>query len=499
MKKLTTILFVCGLTSLTFGQTIKSAVDFASKDIIGSGRYISMGGAFTSLGGDLSSIKLNPAGAGLKRSDEWAITGDFTMYKSTSDNLKGSIDHRMNNFSLPDISYVKVNPTKDRYWKTVNFTVGLQRTNNLNASIETQGSGRFKSYINTLREQAQDSKDISRPLYNNTWAYQAFQTFLIDTNAKGNYYSMIEDNGQDFQYEHQSDGRMYEMFLTVATAYKDKLFLGGTMAFPIINQQTHTRLTENNFLYPKTDLILNGIQTQLTSAHFETRHDVSGSGIVGKFGLIYKVDKNIRLGASYHTPAYYNLEDVFSYKTTAYFKDFNTQIEEYLGVAFYNLVLPAQYNAGFSYVFGKKGLISIDYNYTDISTTNYIVPSYDPNYEYFNGSSTDDTRGVNDYLKDDFIGAHTIKIGGEYNAKPFRIRGGFSTKSSPYKQSNNFSEMSFSGGIGYSRKEFYVDLGYAHRIIEETIQLNVYDGPEGLSDETYTNNQFVLTVGVKVR
>lgn len=499
MKKLTTILLIGGISTFALGQTIESAVDYATQDIIGSGRFISMGGAFTALGGDLSSVKLNPAGSGLKRTDEWAFTGAMTMYKSTSASYGGSVDQTLNNFSLPDITYTKVNPTKDRYWKTVNFTVGVQRTNNLNGAIKTSGSGRFKSYINSLKEEAQANKDINRPLAGNSWAYQAFETFLIDTNAKGNYYSMLEDDGQDFNYSYESDGRMYEMFLTVATSYKDKLYLGGTLGFPIVNQTTYARLTENNFLYPRTDVIFNGIQTQLTSAHFETRHDVTGSGVIGKFGVLYKVDKNFRIGGSYHTPAYYNLEDIFSYKTTAYFKNYSMEPEIYGGGTYFNLKLPAQYNLGMSYVFGKKGLFSVDYNYSDVSTTEYEVPAYDDNYEYFYGNPTSGQRGVNDYLKEEFTGSHTFKVGGEYNLKPFRIRGGFATKSSPYKQSDNLKSTSFSGGLGYSRKEFYIDFGYAHKKTEETIKLNSYEGPEGESDETYTENQFVLTVGFRVR
>ena len=214
---------------------------------------------------------------------------------------------------------------------------------------------------------------------------------------------------------------------------------------------------------------------------------------------MYKVDKKLRLGASYHTPIYYNLEDEFSYTTTAYFKDFNTQRIRYGGLAYFNLVLPAQYNLGLSYVFGKKGLVSFDYNYTDVSTTKYIVPVHDINYEYFNGNSTNGTRGVNDYLKEEFTGAHTIKVGLEYNMKPFRIRGGFATQSSPYKQSDNLKSMTFAGGIGYSKKEFYMDLGYAYKTTDETINLNAYEGPEGDADVTYTESQVVLTLGFRVR
>ena len=44
-------------------QTSEEAFNYSSSGVFGTARYISMGGAFGSLGGDLSSISKNPASA----------------------------------------------------------------------------------------------------------------------------------------------------------------------------------------------------------------------------------------------------------------------------------------------------------------------------------------------------------------------------------------------------------------------------------------------------
>lgn len=488
------------LQSVLIAQTVNSAVEATMYDVIGSGRYVSMGGAFTAVGGDLSAIKINPAAAGMKKTDEYAVSADFSMYQFESTANGASQKANMNRFSIPDFTYVSVQPTNDLHWKAMNFSLGFQRLNNLNSSVNFSGKGRFKSYINTLRDDAQTLSDQGYTFAENSIVYQAYQTVMIDKDEKGNYYSMLEQDGQEFSYEYESTGKIYEMFLSVSSAYQNKLFVGATLAFPIYNQSTSSYLREYNFLYPKTDLTLNGVPTQLVSAHFQQDHNVTGSGVVGKFGLIYRVDKNIRLGASYHTPTYYNLEDNFSYETTAYFKNYATQRIEYGGGALFNMITPAHYNLGFAYIFGKKGLLSVDYNYTNISGTEYIVPTTDINYNYFNGDKTlDGDRGINDLIREDFKGSHTIKVGGELNAKPMRFRAGAAIQTSPYNSGNSLQSVTVSGGMGYSKKEFFIDFGASYRMSEAEVNLNAYSGPEGNSSEKINQLQLVLTVGRKLK
>ena len=55
----------------------QSAVDLYNMnrpDLRGTARFMSMGGAFTALGGDLSSLNQNPAGIGIYRSSELGLT-----------------------------------------------------------------------------------------------------------------------------------------------------------------------------------------------------------------------------------------------------------------------------------------------------------------------------------------------------------------------------------------------------------------------------------------
>ena len=52
---------------------------FSERQIIGTARYVGMGGAMTAIGGDPSSVLDNPAGLGLYRRSEIALTIDETL------------------------------------------------------------------------------------------------------------------------------------------------------------------------------------------------------------------------------------------------------------------------------------------------------------------------------------------------------------------------------------------------------------------------------------
>ncbi len=66
------------LSSLTFSvaqsQDITDAVRYAHYNLSGTARFRAMGGAFGALGGDLSSINVNPAGSAIFSNNQITLT-----------------------------------------------------------------------------------------------------------------------------------------------------------------------------------------------------------------------------------------------------------------------------------------------------------------------------------------------------------------------------------------------------------------------------------------
>ena len=59
MKKILFSVSAFMLPALMFGQTAIDAYNLSQSDFKGTARFMSMGGAFTSLGGDLSTLNQN--------------------------------------------------------------------------------------------------------------------------------------------------------------------------------------------------------------------------------------------------------------------------------------------------------------------------------------------------------------------------------------------------------------------------------------------------------
>jgi hypothetical protein len=85
MKRISLLIFVA-LSILTGvnAQNVDDALRYSQIFYGGTARFMSMGGAFTALGGDISSLSQNPAGIGVFRSSELTITPQLFQIKTTA-------------------------------------------------------------------------------------------------------------------------------------------------------------------------------------------------------------------------------------------------------------------------------------------------------------------------------------------------------------------------------------------------------------------------------
>ena len=63
MKKIIPLTLLAAVSVNAAAQNVQDALRFSENNYYGTARSISMGNAFTALGGDLGSINLNPAGS----------------------------------------------------------------------------------------------------------------------------------------------------------------------------------------------------------------------------------------------------------------------------------------------------------------------------------------------------------------------------------------------------------------------------------------------------
>jgi hypothetical protein len=75
MKRISFVILIllCASAGI-FAQNVDDALRYSQIFYGGTTRFTSMGGAFTAVGGDISSLSQNPAGLGVFRSSEFTIT-----------------------------------------------------------------------------------------------------------------------------------------------------------------------------------------------------------------------------------------------------------------------------------------------------------------------------------------------------------------------------------------------------------------------------------------
>jgi hypothetical protein len=106
MKRISLLIFgALTLFSNIFAQNVEDALRYSQIFYGGTARFMSMGGAFTALGGDMSSLSQNPAGLGVFRSSELTITPQLAYIKSTAD-FNGITTDNLYNFNLSQAGFV---------------------------------------------------------------------------------------------------------------------------------------------------------------------------------------------------------------------------------------------------------------------------------------------------------------------------------------------------------------------------------------------------------
>ena len=146
----------------------------------------------------------------------------------------------------------------------------------------------------------------------------------------------------------------------------------------------------------------------------------------------------------------------------------------------YTIKTPAKYTGSLAFIFGKEGLISLDYDYQDFSRAE-LRPTSDPNF------STE-----NAYMAGALGGVSTFRLGGEYRIKQVSLRGGYRFQQSPLADSDAWGDLQgYSFGIGYSFGPHRIDFAYSHS--EQDVSQSLFDG--GLRDALVNRVQNYYTLG----
>jgi hypothetical protein len=257
----------------------------------------------------------------------------------------------------------------------------------------------------------------------------------------------------------------------------DKLFLGATVGLPYIRYFRETVYSE--------------IDIADTIAFFDEWNyretlETHGWGINLKLGAILWPVDWLRIGAAFHTPTYYyGLKDVWYTSTDAQLgPDYNRK-DSPTGEYEYELSTPLKAIGSVAFIIGKYGSLSADYEFVDYSNMKLRATDYNFTSE-------------NDAIKNLYGSASNLRFGTEWRYSSFSFRAGYAIYGSPYAQGNDFEHTNLSFGIGYSERDFSLDLAYVNGQSSNNYYLYSTENWEtNPTRQEFTSNHFALTARFK--
>ena len=122
MKKFVFAISMLAALPVTAQETYENA-NIVTEDLNGTARFVGMGGAMDALGADISTIATNPAGLGLFRSSQVAVTAGMSMQQDAKDFHNASKAHA----NFDQIGFVWSKQNNERSFLNLSFNYHKSR------------------------------------------------------------------------------------------------------------------------------------------------------------------------------------------------------------------------------------------------------------------------------------------------------------------------------------------------------------------------------------
>ena len=450
------------------------ASDFAELSrthLFGTARAMGMGGAFTSLGADLTSMSLNPAGLGMYRSSEFSFTPLVSVSHASTDGTATWQNNNKTRFAFANIGVaLNVFESGTGALTSLTFGLGLNRIADFNTRYSfsseslfepSAGNGApvlmptigdiFSQQLNSWGTRPNSSNQLlMQDLHPSVWpATLGYDGYMVDYFADGgNNPWGVARIGGNASVLHSMDvvnsGSINEFDISLGGNINNIVYFGATLGIQSVYKRTAMTYQEE-YGYFNTNGVAqtlnretgewSNLTEQLEMMNLYQRMTIDGSGVNLKLGVVVRPIAGLRLGAAFHTPTYYSLD--YSYRagiTTRIVQtediinngpihgvekgnDSPTATNE--GPDNWSFTSPARLMFGASYTFGNFAIVSVDYErdwYNGIRMKD--VPRY-------NDLSTEDYKAE---FKHNFQATNSLRVGAEIRPLPFlalRVGGGF--------------------------------------------------------------------------
>lgn len=447
MKKIIiSLLAFISLESLTAQTHVKDALDLSSREINGTARYRALGSAMGALGEDISAISLsNPAGGAVSVRSHGSMTLGVNYYENEYNNL----NNEKTRFNLTQIggNFVFELPNANAKWKRIAFTLNYERNNILDKKVEIDGFNHELSYDDSYYYFTGNDREIDL--------------------AKGK----VKYNGEELYV----DGYKDQFSFGLSGNYDHRVFLG--IGFNFHNS------------YKETDQV---VERELISDNRGidrfALYNLDGTGFSFSLGVIGKITDEIRLGISYQSPIWWNIEEDILLKQfigdDPLFKTGDDPIRFIAeGYDKYDLRTPSRLTGSGAVVIGKKLAINADVIYQDYNNIN------------FSGQSLYSDSETNERTEGKLRNTWEYRIGSEYRLDQISFRGGYRYVQDPYKDLKGSASI-YSIGLGYNFGDIYFSGSYDYTDADTEYEIDSIRSNKYIK-QNLTRSNFTFTIGYR--
>lgn len=526
---------ICLLAAVFGGkaQNLYDANRAAGGDLSGTARFVGMGGAMGALGGDLSTISTNPAGIGIYRSNDLAMTLAMNNHKAESNYMGNIMKEHRNRMSFDQLGFVYSTKIGDytslRY---VNFAFNYHKGKNFNRLFSMGGmlDGHSQSWqmANELKDDNITENELNgifksnAPFDNNfgILPIMGIRTGLVSCEEMndGNI-DVVGWEGNSNNFFSDEKGGIQQYDFNMALNLNDRLYLGFTLGVYDLDYDSYTSYTENLDGYQNAEglifatgregdkLVANGGYT------LENFYKLEGTGVDLKLGAILRPieDSPLRFGMAIHTPTWYDVTESYNSKIssdiTSYGEQYSILLSDYLGEDYrnydYKIRTPWKFNLSAGTTISNIMAIGAEYEYADFSSCRLQDMDY---------NNLGDQVSVDKFLR----GVSTFRLGAESRIDRLSIRAGYNFQTSPFKKeaynalaphstntsyTNYKDKQTFTFGLGYRGKTVYADLAWKY----EQYDADFLPFEDGMLNEEFMpftkveNNrqQLMMTIGAR--
>ncbi len=503
MKRLFSILLViCFVPIKSHSQNDIDMLRYSQTTIGGDARFLAMGGSMGALGANLSTLNFNPAGMGLYRKGEFAVTAgmrfsniEATHYGTSTKDFKANVPLGLLGFAT---AWEEVSPYQDEKSKkkfkdwsrrhAIGFT--YNRIANFNYNTTIQGTTKDETIIADFLSSAQGYQP-----HNLSSFYEglAFNTFLIDTfpgtlSEYGTYFETKKPYNQSKTIN--TTGSIGEYSFAYSYAMDNKTYFGASLGIPRGKWNYSSQYSEDDNKAGRVDATddIASFNSLIYNETIQTR----AIGINLKLGVITRLSENFRLGGYFHSPTNYALNDTYEntldVKYDTLFSYYNLTLRDTSGPGTYKYKIssPMRIGGSIAYLYEKILSFNIDAEYLNYQQGNVRANDY---------SFAD----VNNAIRQKYSSTFNFRAGVELNTSPIVLRLGYASYGSPFGNllSGQNVRTSYCGGIGFRKSDkIFFDIALTFDRLSE--EYYVY-GPKFVSPSqlNYKTTNIVFTYGVK--